>query len=154
MRPLAAISILSLFALANACAHDAPPPAASAAAPAAAAPTAMAASGEPATVEGCAACGGEWAAHGMLGATGTMSCLCPTGDAGKRCRDGVECQGDCLTDGVDHDVTAAGPPALGFFVGKCSRFHTTYGCHRVIATGALQAGPVPLDQPPTEICAD
>jgi len=94
-------------------------------------------------------------AHGLLGAQkGAMSCLCPTVDGGKRCRDGVECQGECVTDGAEHEVTAAGPPALGFFVGKCSRFRTTYGCHRVIATGALQAGPVPLDQPPTEICAD
>jgi hypothetical protein len=147
MRPLAAISVLSLFVLAAGCAHDAPP--APAIPPTAAAPTA--ANGEPATAEGCMACGGEWAAHGMRQ---TMSCLCPTADGGKRCRDGVECQGECVTDGADHEITAPGPPALGFFVGTCSRFRTTYGCHRVIASGALQAGPVPLDQPPTEICTD
>ena len=150
MRTLPVVSVLSLFAL-IACAHK---PAPATATRAAAAGT-TAANGEPATEEGCSACGGEWAAHGLVGAQqGTMSCLCPTVDGGKRCRDGVECQGECLTDGVDHEVTAAGPPALGFFVGKCSRFRTTYGCHRVIASGALQSGPVPVDQPPTEICAD
>jgi hypothetical protein len=149
MRALPGISILSLVALLFACAHNSAPPAAAPARAATAGTTA--ANGEPATEEGCSACGGEWAAHGMRG---TMSCLCPTPDGGKQCRDGVECQGQCVTDGADHEVTVAGPPALGFFVGKCSRFRTTYGCHRVIAAGALQAGPVPLDQPPTEICAD
>ena len=149
MRTLAAVSALSLFTILGACAHKPAPATATRAA------AATAANGEPATEEGCSACGGEWAAHGLVGAQqGTMSCLCPTVDGGKRCRDGAECQGECLTDGVDHEVTAAGPPALGFFVGKCSRFRTTYGCHRVIASGALQSSPVPLDQPPTEICAD
>jgi hypothetical protein len=146
MRTLTAVS---LFGFLISCAHEsAPPPATPARAATPGAPTA---NGEPATEAGCSACGGEWAAHGMRG---TMSCLCPNADGGKRCRDGVECQGECVTDGADHEVTAAGPPALGFFVGRCSRFHTTYGCHRVIASGALQAGPVPLDQPPMEICAD
>jgi hypothetical protein len=149
MRTLPAVSILSLLA-SIACAHKPAP-----ATPRAATLGAAAAHGEPATEEGCSACGGEWAAHGSLGAQqGTMSCLCPTADGGKRCRDGGECQGECVTDGAEHEVTSAGPPALGFFVGKCSRYRTTYGCHRVIASGALQAGPVPLDQPPTEICAD
>ena len=148
MRTLTAVSFLTLLI---SCAHSSPP----AATPARAASGPTAAKGEPATEAGCSACGGEWAAHGLLGAQqGTMSCLCPTPDGGKRCRDGVECQGECLTDGADHEVTAAGPPPVGFFVGKCSRFRTTYGCHRVIASGALQAGPVSLDQPPTEICAD
>jgi hypothetical protein len=149
MRTPPVVSLLSLFTLLVACAHK------PAAAPARAATGPTASNGEPATEEGCNACGGEWAAHGILGAQqGAMSCLCPTADVGKRCRDGVECQGECVTDGADHEVTAAGPPAVGFFVGKCSRFRTTYGCHRVIASGALQSGPVPLDQPPTEICAD
>jgi len=151
MGTLPAVSVLSLFTLLIACAHKLAP----APSDPAASPGATAANGEPATEEGCSACGGEWAAHGIRGSQqGTMSCLCPTADGGKRCRDGVECQGECVTDGADHEVTATGPPALGFFVGKCSRFRTTYGCHRVIASGALQAGPVPLDQPPTEICAD
>src|SRR5581483_5767445 len=134
MRTLPAVSVLSLFTLV-ACAHN-PTPASARAATSGP----IAANGEPTTEEGCGACGGEWAAHGLLGAQqGTMSCLCPTVDAGKRCRDGVECQGECVTDGADHEVTAAGPPARGFFVGKCSRFRTTYGCHRVIAAGALQS---------------
>src|SRR5262249_17078247 len=106
MRTLVALSLFALVA----CAHKSAPPPAARAAP----PGATAADGEPAAEEGCSACGGEWAAHGLLGAPqGTMSCLCPTVDGGKRCRDGVECQGECVTDGSDHEVTAAGSPPLG-----------------------------------------
>jgi hypothetical protein len=83
-----------------------------------------------------------------------LSCLCPTGDAGKRCRDGGECQGQCLGDDGATEITAAGPPPVGYFVGQCSRFRTSFGCHRTIATGALKTGPVPLDQAPAQICAD
>ena len=106
---------------------------------------------EPVTQDGCRACRGEWAAHGMLA---TLSCLCPTADAGKRCRDGAECEGQCLADDGAREVTVAGPPPRGYFVGACSRFRTNFGCHRSIAAGALKAGPVSLDDPPTEICAD
>ena len=99
----------------------------------------------------CRACGGEWAQHGI---SHEPSCLCPTTDADKRCRDGADCQGQCVADAGEREVISAGPPARGYFLGKCSRFRTSFGCHRFIARGAVQAGPVSLDEPPSEICAD
>jgi hypothetical protein len=51
-------------------------------------------------------------------------------------------------------VTNPGPPPRGYFVGKCSRFRTSFGCHRPISRGALAAGPIALDQPPAQLCAD
>ena len=97
MRTVTTLQLLSLLAFLNACSHHSPPAAR------AGAPGPVAAKSEPATEEGCSACGGEWAAHGLLGAQqNTMTCLCPTPDSGKRCRDGVECQGECVTDGADH----------------------------------------------------
>jgi hypothetical protein len=142
-----------LLVLSSCCAHDKPPPPAAAVAPAAQiAPVALAGgAGEPTTAEGCRACSGEWAAHGI---NPQPSCLCPTIDAGKRCRDGGECQGQCLADDGEHEITAAGPPARGYFVGRCSRTRTSFGCHRPISTGALKAGPIALDEPPAQLCAD
>ena len=59
-----------------------------------------------------------------------------------------------MADAGEREVISAGPPARGYFLGKCSRFRTSFGCHRFIARGAVQAGPVSLDEPPSEICAD
>jgi hypothetical protein len=137
---------LPLLLLAACCSHAPPPPTAAAPPSRATAPHP-----EPTTADGCRACGGEWAPHGMLN---QLSCLCPTKDAGKRCRDGAECEGQCLADAGATEITSAGPPARGYFVGQCSRFRTNFGCHRAIAVGAFQAGPVLLDQGPAQICAD
>jgi hypothetical protein len=150
-RPSVAAVLPPLFlVLAGCCAHDAAPPAVAPAAQSA--PAAHVVGGaEPTSAEGCRACGGQWAIHGLIQ---EPSCLCPTSDAGKRCRDGGECQGQCLADEGEREVTEAGPPARGYFVGKCARFRSTFGCHRPIARGALAAGPIVLDEPPTQICAD
>ena len=149
-RSLAAVLAPLFLVLAGCCAHDAAPPAVAPAAQSAPAARAVG-GGEPTSAEGCRACGGQWAIHGLIQ---EPSCLCPTSDAGKRCRDGGECQGQCLADDGEREVTAPGPPARGYFVGKCARFRSTFGCHRPIARGALAAGPVVLDEPPTQICAD
>jgi hypothetical protein len=140
MRRCLPLALVLLF-FSGCCAHAAPP--------AAAAPAARGA--EPTTAEGCRSCGGEWAVHGIIQ---EPSCLCPTTDAGKRCRDGGECQGQCLADEGDREVTDPGPPARGYFVGKCSRFRGNFGCHRPLSAGALKAGPIALDQPPAQLCAD
>lgn len=133
---------LSLAVGASACrAHDSPPRARAALPPRA----------EPTTDEACRACAGEWSVHGLAI---QPSCLCPTRDVDKRCRDGAECEGQCLADGGEREVTVAGPPARGYFVGKCSRYRTSFGCHRYIAAGASRANPVPLDEEPGQICAD
>jgi hypothetical protein len=150
---------LSLLLVTGCCAHGSPPPApapsASASASVSASPASRPATPapytEPTSAEACRACHGEWAVHGIIQ---EPSCLCPTGDVDRRCRDGGECEGQCLADGGEREVVQAGPPARGYFVGKCSRFRTSFGCHRMIARGALKAGPANLEDPPTEVCAD
>jgi hypothetical protein len=89
--------------------------------------------------------------HGL---GGTPRCLCRTHDAGKRCRAKDDCDGECLADAGEREVTDPGPPARGYFLGRCSEFRTTFGCHRYLSGRRDQSGPVALDQPPSEICAD
>jgi len=99
----------------------------------------------------CKACNGDWGVHGI---SPTPSCNCRTSDGGKRCKDGSECQGLCTAaDDPERDVTDPGPPARGFFVGRCSRFSTVFGCYRPIDAGA-GSKPVDLTEPPQMICAD
>jgi hypothetical protein len=107
----------------------------------------------PATPDACRACGGEWAVHGLAV---KPSCNCRTTDAGKKCRDGVDCQGMCIVNAKkpDVEVVQAGPPARGFFVGRCSQLVSVFGCNCVLERGASAAGPVPLDEPPPTICLD
>jgi len=106
----------------------------------------------PATPEGCRACNGLWAKHGI--AT-EESCDCRTSDGGKRCRDGADCQGMCLAaENAEREVVEAGPPARGFFVGRCSDLVTVFGCNRIIDRGAAASGPAVLGEPPQMICVD
>ena len=99
----------------------------------------------------CKACNGDWKIHGI---SQTPSCNCRTKDDGKRCKDGVECEGLCTAaDDPEREVTDRGPPARGFFVGRCSKFASVFGCYRPIDDGASRA-PVDLTEPPQMICAD
>src|SRR5689334_23287379 len=47
----------------------------------------------PQTKQACDACGGLWDKHGIAE---TEGCICKTKDGGKVCRDGAECEGQCL----------------------------------------------------------
>ena len=107
----------------------------------------------PVTPEACKACRGLWAVHGL---DDKPSCNCRTTDAGKRCRDGVDCQGMCIVSAEkpEMEVQQTGPPPRGFFVGRCSELVTVFGCNRVLARGATAAGPVPLGEPPQTLCVD
>jgi len=122
-----------------------PAPASPAAAPPPASP--------PATPEACQACRGLWAVHGLAD---KESCNCRTTDAGKRCLDGHDCQGMCIAnrDSPEVEVVQAGPPARGFFVGRCSEVVTVFGCNRIIERGASSGGPGPLGEPPQPLCFD
>jgi hypothetical protein len=105
----------------------------------------------PRTERECKACNGDWRIHGLSQAP---SCNCRTTDGGKRCRDGAECQGLCTAaDDPEREVVERGPPARGFFVGRCSKFVTIFGCYRPIDDGA-SSSPVDLSEPPQMICAD
>jgi hypothetical protein len=127
----------------TASAEPAPPPAT--------APSASRVKPTPSAEKDCKACNGDWGIHGLAQ---TPSCNCRTKDGGKRCRDGTECQGLCIgADNPERQVVDKGPPARGFFVGRCSKFETVFGCYRPIDDGA-SARPVDLTEPPQMICAD
>jgi hypothetical protein len=103
----------------------------------------------PTTEEGCRACNGVFGQHGI---DPNPKCVCRTTDAGKKCRGKADCEGDCIGDLGDNDVTEAGPPPRGFWIGRCSEMRTTFGCH--IRLESTPAAPVPLDDKPHQICAD
>jgi hypothetical protein len=99
----------------------------------------------------CQACRGDWGKHGL---SPVESCNCRARDFGKECRDSAECEGECLADTPAEIVTNAGPPRLGFFVGQCSEFRTSFGCHAVLANGFNLGEPVMLDEGSTLRCLD
>jgi hypothetical protein len=106
----------------------------------------------PASREACRSCRGIWAIHGL---DEQESCNCRTTDAGKRCRDGAECQGVCVAaERPETQAVLAGPPARGFFLGRCSELMVVLGCNRIIERGATASGPVPLAEPPPITCQD
>jgi hypothetical protein len=106
----------------------------------------------PTTKETCGSCRGIWAVHGL---DEEPSCNCRTNDAGKRCRDGADCQGVCLAaETPETETVVAGPPARGFFLGRCSELMIVTGCNRIIEPGASARGPTILAEPPPVICQD
>jgi len=110
------------------------------------------AAGQRSSAQGCRACNGIWAVHGI--AT-VESCNCRTHDGGKRCRDGAECEGACVAAELpEREIVSAGPPAQGYFVGRCSDLMTVFGCNRFIERGAATAGPASLAEPPAMMCVD
>lgn len=103
------------------------------------------------TEEECRACKGEWGVHGLAQA---LTCLCRTHDAGKACKDGLECEGECDASEGKTEVTDPGPPRRGYFVGKCTEFDLVFGCRKLIMDGTAAKGPGSLDEPMAEICVD
>jgi hypothetical protein len=92
------------------------------------------------------------AVHGIAE---TESCICKTKDGGKACRDGAECEGNCLlAEDAKMEVVEKGPPPKGFFVGRCSDYDTTFGCFRMIATGTRAKGPAIAEDAAQHLCVD
>jgi hypothetical protein len=58
------------------------------------------------------------------------------------------------TDKPETVVLNAGPPARGFFIGRCSELVTVFGCNGIIERGASARGPVPLTEALQVICVD
>ncbi len=88
----------------------------------------VAAGCQSAAERGCLARGGRWAGPAGLGAT---ACSMPTSDAGRSCRDGVECEGDCVVG----DETARGVSAKG----RCSAESSSLGrCVNLVEAGAAR----------------
>jgi hypothetical protein len=107
--------------------------------------------GPPTTAEACRACNGDFGVHGL---SPTPTCNCRTRDAGKRCRGKDDCESECVGDLIEREVTDPGPPPRGAFVGRCAEFTTTFGCHRFLPARGPSPAPVPLDDPPAQLCVD
>jgi hypothetical protein len=113
-------------------------------------PVVAAAPARPSTPEACRACNGDWGKHGLAQREG---CLCRTKDAGKLCKSKADCESQCVAkDDPDTEIVDKGPPARGYFLGRCHAFTTFFGCARL-----LRGSPEPntqLDELPMKICVD
>jgi hypothetical protein len=92
-------------------------------------PAQSAAGGTDAAV--CAAQGGKMLPQGRMQ---TMRCLISYTDAGTRCTDGDQCQGDCRIEeaaGTPHAGTAA--------VGQCQANSSRFGCYTTVEDGKAEA---------------
>lgn len=78
----------------------------------------------------CTQCQGTW---GRYGVNKVESCNCKSGDGGKACMDGEECEGYCMY--VRHD-------GEGRERGICSDTRKLTGCHSIIYKGASKDEPV------------
>jgi hypothetical protein len=106
----------------------------------------------PQTKQACDACGGIWTVHGILP---SESCICPTIDAGEDCVDGRQCVGQCLVnDRSEFQVMERTDPPRGFYVGTCSPYDTTFGCHRVIPHDIDELLPLPAEEAAITLCID
>jgi hypothetical protein len=90
----------------------------------------------------CQRCNGTW---GKFGVNNKERCDCKTKDAGKKCLDGDECQGECLFDTYD---------LKGREIGHCSDNERVRGCVNIVAKG--QSKIPPTNPPPRKLptCLD
>lgn len=77
----------------------------------------------------CEKCSGVW---GRWGVNKNEGCNCQTTDHGKECRDGNDCQGECIY--VRHD-------SEGREVGVCSPEQRLKGCVQIVMKGQSQLKP-------------
>jgi hypothetical protein len=99
----------------------------------------------------CTACKGLWGVHGLAE---VPTCLCRTHDGGKRCKDGLECEGECEVTDSQTEVTDPGPPPRGYFLGHCTGYDHIFGCHKLLMDGTAARGPTNLEEALSEMCVD
>ncbi|HEY0600261.1 hypothetical protein [Brevundimonas sp.] len=79
----------------------------------------------------CAARGGKMLPQGRMQ---TMRCVVSYADAGRRCTDGDQCEGDCRIE------EAAGTPHAGASaVGQCQANSSRFGCYTTVENGKAEA---------------
>ena len=81
---------------------------------------AQTAPGETETAESCVAKGGEWQRR-FIG----YFCNYPTNDAGKPCKTGAQCDGECIAERPDSEY------------GACSEFRVVFGCINFMDEGKV-----------------
>lgn len=79
----------------------------------------------------CAARGGKMLPQGRMQ---TMRCVVTYTDAGQRCTDGDQCQGDCRVEDVA-EASRAGAAA----VGQCQATSSRFGCYTTVEDGKAEA---------------
>ncbi|MBI5489157.1 MAG: hypothetical protein HY905_17610 [Deltaproteobacteria bacterium] len=94
----------------------------------------------------CEACRGVWGRHGLAQSEG---CICGTGDEGKECRDGADCEGPCVFERFEEVA-----PGMGVPVGRCAGSRVLFGCNPLIRDGAGADPPQPLPGRAPTICVD
>lgn len=79
----------------------------------------------------CAAQGGKMERVGRMQ---TLQCVIAYPDAGKTCRDGDECMGDCRVPGGV--IVPDGRPVAG----QCAASSNRFGCYTTVKNGVAQPG--------------
>ena len=59
-----------------------------------------------------------------------------------------------MSDDAKFEIADKGPPARGFYVGKCSDYEMAFGCFRVIDHGARSKGAMTVEEAAHHICVD
>lgn len=91
----------------------------------------------------------------MHGIEPAQSCICRTRDAGQQCGDGADCEGQCLVDEqAGFQVMEKSSPPLGYFIGTCSYYDTTFGCNWIIPPDISDLLPLPADEAAVKLCID
>lgn len=81
----------------------------------------------------CAARGGKMLPQGRMQ---SLQCVVNYADAGQRCTDGDDCEGDCrIEERNDRGFPAAGAAA----VGQCQRASGRFGCYTTVEDGKAEA---------------
>jgi hypothetical protein len=79
----------------------------------------------------CAARGGKMLPQGRMQ---TLRCVVTYADAGQRCTDGDNCQGDCRI-----EETAGTPQAGAAAVGQCQANSSRFGCYTTVEGAKAEA---------------
>lgn len=79
----------------------------------------------------CAARGGKMLPQGRMQ---SLQCVVSYADAGRRCTDGDDCQGDCRVEEVNGT-----PDAGSAAVGQCQANSSRFGCYTTIESGKAEA---------------
>lgn len=82
-----------------------------------------------------AACAARNGTMQRVGRLQTLQCVVRYADAGRRCTDGDQCQGDCRYEG-DGSAVAPNAPVSGV----CQADSNNFGCHTSVEDGRIGVG--------------
>ena len=80
----------------------------------------------------CAPRGGKMLPQGRMQ---SLQCVVSYSDAGQRCTDGDDCQGDCRVEETDGGFPTAGAAVAG----RCQASSSRFGCYTTVENGRAEA---------------